>query len=145
MFNLLGSHDTARILTASNNDKSLAKLQFMMLFSMPGSPCIYYGDEIGMAGENDPGCRACMEWEPSKQDREMLDFMKRLIQLRTKHEAFGSRGELQFIASQSDDILLYSKKNIIRRSCCLLLTVRRRRGRLLYLQHLNETSSLKKK
>src|SRR5699024_4058222 len=59
-------------------------------FTFIGSPCIYYGDEIGMAGGNDPGCRACMVWDEEKQDLELYQFVKGLIQLRKNHVVFGN-------------------------------------------------------
>ncbi|WP_059106016.1 glycoside hydrolase family 13 protein [Shouchella shacheensis] len=108
-FNLLDSHDTARILTESGGNKRLVKLQFLMLFSFPGAPCIYYGDEIGMSGENDPGCRACMVWEKEKQDHDLFTFLKELIRWRQEYQALGSDGTLKFHKTASDDVLLYSK------------------------------------
>ena len=49
-FNLLGSHDTPRILTIANENKDRLKLLFLFQLTFIGSPCIYYGDEIGMTG-----------------------------------------------------------------------------------------------
>ena len=48
MFNLLGSHDTPRILTVAGGD--VARVMLAMAFQMTyvGAPVIYYGDEIGM-------------------------------------------------------------------------------------------------
>lgn len=109
-FNLLGSHDTPRILTQSNNNKDLVKLQSLLQFSMAGSPCIYYGDEIGMTGDQDPGCRKCMEWDEGNQDRELFTFMQTLIQLRKSNLAFGTRGSLSFIDTANNDLLIYEKK-----------------------------------
>ncbi len=82
MYNLLDSHDTARFLTECGNDKRKFKLAaaFQMLFC--GCPAIYYGDEIGMAGENDPDCRGGMVWEENKQDKELLGWYKKMIALR---------------------------------------------------------------
>ena len=54
-----------------------------MLF--PGAPAIYYGDEIGMTGENDPGCRGGMAWE--HQDAALLQWQKDMIALRKRHPA----------------------------------------------------------
>lgn len=85
MYNLLGSHDTARFLTEANGEKWRLKLAmaFQMLF--PGAPAIYYGDEIGMTGENDPGCRGGMAWDA--MDAELLDWQKDMIALRKRHPA----------------------------------------------------------
>lgn len=67
MFNLLGSHDTARILTECGESIPKVKLCFTFLLTYLGQPCIYYGDEIGMSGGGDPGCRGCMKWNKEDQ------------------------------------------------------------------------------
>ncbi|WEK56286.1 MAG: glycoside hydrolase family 13 protein [Candidatus Cohnella colombiensis] len=86
-FNLLGSHDTARLLTLSKGDKRRMKLATVIQFTFNGTPCIYYGDEVGLSGDNDPGCRKCMEWDLKKQDVDLLAFFKQLIHLRRNHRA----------------------------------------------------------
>ena len=85
MYNCLGSHDTARFLTECKEEKWRLKLAmaFQMLFL--GSPAIYYGDELGMTGENDPGCRGGMAWD--HPDQELLEWEKTLITYRKKHVA----------------------------------------------------------
>src|SRR5690606_6903032 len=60
--NLLGSHDTPRVLTALKGDTAALKPALLLRFSWPGAPCVYYGDEIGLLGGHDPGCRAGMPW-----------------------------------------------------------------------------------
>ncbi|MNW49509.1 Cyclomaltodextrinase [compost metagenome] len=62
MFNLLGSHDTERILTRCGNDESKLRQLLAFQFFLPGNPTVYYGDELGNTGENDPGCRGSMPW-----------------------------------------------------------------------------------
>ncbi len=109
-FNLLGSHDTPRILTICNNDKDKVKLMFLFQLSFTGTPCIYYGDEIGMTGGQDPGCRKCMVWEEEKQDRDLFNHVKKLISLRKTYPAFGNRGELRFIeANDETNHFIYTK------------------------------------
>lgn len=85
LYNCLSSHDTARFLTEAKGETWRLKLAiaFQMLF--PGSPALYYGEEIGMMGENDPGCRAGMQWQ--RQDKELLGWVTELIRLRHGHEA----------------------------------------------------------
>lgn len=86
-FNLLGSHDTPRLLTLCKDDKRRMKLATTIQFTLAGTPCVYYGDEIGLNGEHDPGCRKCMEWDESKQDKELFQFFVDLIKLRRSHPA----------------------------------------------------------
>ncbi|MDQ0254617.1 glycosidase [Evansella vedderi] len=111
-FNLLGSHDTPRILTISNDNKDLVKLQMLVQFTSTGTPCIYYGDEIAMTGGQDPGCRKCMIWEEEKQDKEMLLFVKKLISLRKENKVLRSNESFSFIeASDSQNTITYSLKD----------------------------------
>lgn len=82
LFNVLGSHDTSRIMTELNNDKELFKSIYALLFCFPGTISIYYGDEIGMDGGNDPGCRKPMVWNKDKWDHDLLNFFKKIISFR---------------------------------------------------------------
>lgn len=84
MFNLLDSHDTERILWMANEDVQLVKSALAFLFFQKGTPCIYYGTELSLTGGPDPDCRRCMPWERVSSDNDMLNFMKKLIQIR-KH------------------------------------------------------------
>jgi alpha-glucosidase len=65
MYTLLSSHDIPRALWRLRGDKERFKLAYALLFAFPGSPAIYYGDEIGLSQPNpcevwagDPYCRA---------------------------------------------------------------------------------------
>lgn len=90
-FNLLGSHDTSRILSLADGNKDKVKLAYLFMFTQVGSPCIYYGDEIGIDGEHKPGIelhRKCMVWDEDKQDRDMFDFMKQIIKIRKENKEF---------------------------------------------------------
>ncbi len=110
-FNLLGSHDTPRILTICNERKEKLKLLFLFQLSFIGSPCIYYGDEIGITGGNDPGCRKCMVWDEEEQDLELFNFVQNLISIRKEHPAFGNDGEIEFLeTSDKTNHVIYSKQ-----------------------------------
>jgi cyclomaltodextrinase / maltogenic alpha-amylase / neopullulanase len=82
MLNLLDSHDTPRFLTMAGGDRTSLQLGWLVLLTMPGAPSIYYGDEIGMQGEQDPGCRGAFPWDESRWDRALLDTLRGLIALR---------------------------------------------------------------
>lgn len=102
--NLLGSHDTARILTMANGDRSAVKLATLLLMTFPGAPCVYYGDEIGMEGELDPDCRRTMPWDhPERWDRELLAHHRELIALRHAHRALRT-GEYVPLAADRDTV-----------------------------------------
>ena len=48
---------------------------------------LYYGDEVGMTGGNDPDCRKCMIWDKSNWNLNILETVKLLIQIRKNHPA----------------------------------------------------------
>jgi glycosidase len=86
--NLLGSHDTPRVLSMVGEDREAVILAALLLFTFPGSPCIYYGDEIGMTGHHDPGARGAFPWEhPDRWDRGLLEAFSGLAALRREHPA----------------------------------------------------------
>ncbi|GGF94177.1 glycoside hydrolase family 13 protein [Paenibacillus abyssi] len=95
MFNLIDSHDTERFLTACtkggwgwNEEKQAEgrmKLAAFFQLTYPGMPMIYYGDEVGMEGENDPYCRKPMVWEKELRNESMLDHYRSIISLRKEH------------------------------------------------------------
>ncbi|MFB5269292.1 alpha-glycosidase [Paenibacillus enshidis] len=101
-FNLLDSHDTPRILTLAGGDKQKMRLAVTFQFTYIGTPCIYYGDEIGLDGGPDPGCRKCMQWNEAKQDRELLHFYQELIELRRSHPALRAEGAITFLSAEAD-------------------------------------------
>lgn len=92
LFNLLDSHDTRRIMDKVK-DKDIFYQQLSVLYTMPGSPCIYYGTEIAMEGGHDPDCRRCMPWEEIERGdyEEEIGLLKKLIGLRKKYPVFRSR------------------------------------------------------
>ncbi|TYB83824.1 MAG: glycoside hydrolase family 13 protein [Kosmotoga sp.] len=87
LWNLLGSHDTERILTALYGDVKLAKIAVTLQFTFKGSPVIYYGDEIGMKGYNDPDNRKPMHWKQEMWNKKLMDHYRTLINLRKEHSA----------------------------------------------------------
>lgn len=81
--NLLDSHDTARTLWTVNGDESALRLCVLFQMTMPGAPCVYYGDEVGMTGANDPYCRAAFPWHDEVHwNLDLLQFYRRAIALR---------------------------------------------------------------
>jgi cyclomaltodextrinase len=92
MFNVLGSHDTKRILTISEGNIEAAKLAVLLQMTYPGAPCIYYGDEVGMEGGKDPECRGGFPWDPARQNKEMSAWYHRLIALRNNYACLRTGG-----------------------------------------------------
>lgn len=92
LFNLLDSHDTIRLRSCVNNIDEFYQ-ELTVLFTMPGSACIYYGTEIALEGGYDPDCRRCMPWddiESGKYD-ENIKTIKELISLRYTEELLKGR------------------------------------------------------
>ncbi|WP_026664693.1 glycoside hydrolase family 13 protein [Butyrivibrio sp. FC2001] len=93
LFNLLDSHDTNRLFEKCGRNVDIFYQQLAVLFTMPGSPCIYYGTEVIMDGSYDPDCRRCMPWDEidaGKFDAEISD-MKKLVSMRKSMESCKSR------------------------------------------------------
>jgi len=81
--NLLDSHDTPRFLTMVSGDVASLRLAMLIEMTVAGAPTIYYGDEIGLTGELDPGCRGSMPWDhPELWDRDLLAHLSSLVHLR---------------------------------------------------------------
>jgi len=81
-YTLLGSHDKPRFLTLAGEDTRKLVLAAAFLFSFPGAPAVYYGDEIGLKGGEDPDCRRCFPWDESAWDKELHAVFKQLIAIR---------------------------------------------------------------
>jgi glycosidase len=111
-FNVLDSHDTARILTVANNDKDLEKQVLAFTYLQPGVPCIYYGDEYGIDGGEDPECRKCMIWDKSKQDLSLYAFFKNLVSLRRKNNDILSKGSINWNDTLVDKNLVIFKRSL---------------------------------
>ncbi len=82
MLNLLGSHDTPRLLTLAGGDESRAALALVALFTYPGTPMLYYGDEVGLEGGDDPDCRRPMPWNGEAWRKDLRALVQRLITTR---------------------------------------------------------------
>jgi cyclomaltodextrinase len=110
LFNIIDSHDTPRALTVAGGDVRKLKLMMLFQFTYPGTPCLYYGDEIGLQGGSDPLCRGCMEWDETKWNHKLHSFVKSLITLRKTHTAFGGEGYFHLQRSENEtECLLYRK------------------------------------
>ena len=120
--NILDSHDTTRILTAlageippnegdrdwmasahlspeeKERGRNLLKIASAIQMTLPGVPCIYYGDERGMEGYSDPFNRATVNWD--KADQNLLEWYKKIISIRKNHQVYVS-GKCETVAESA--------------------------------------------
>jgi len=100
--NLVGSHDTARFLHEAGERANRLLLATVLQMTLPGAPGLYYGDEIGMTGGEEPGSRGAFPWhDESSWDREQLAAVRSLAGLRHEHPALRS-GRLRMIWHDAD-------------------------------------------
>lgn len=120
--NFLSTHDTERAITAiagepangrdrywqsgrripaEKMDDAMRKLLlgYAMIFTLPGVPCIYYGDEIAMQGYRDPFNRAFFDWNCTEQ--RLRGPLKTLAHLRKSCDAFDG-GRLEIVRADGD-------------------------------------------
>ena len=88
--NLLDSHDSPRFLTMVGGDKASFRLALVVLAALPGAPCVYYGDEVGLEGGLDPDNRRGFPWDPARQDLDLRAFVRSLLRLRQAEPALRS-------------------------------------------------------
>jgi alpha-glucosidase len=85
--NLLGSHDAPRLRTVLGGDPARVRLAVLLQATLPGAPCLYYGDEIGLTGGNDPGCRGSFPWDETGWEPGLRDTVRALFRLRLAEPA----------------------------------------------------------
>ncbi len=124
--NILGTHDTPRILTLLGVDadttpatkderaayrlspkeyqRGLARLKLatMLTFTFPGSPTVFYGDEAGMQGFEDPLNRGTFPW--GKENEELLAFYRMLGALRKSRPSL-QRGDITYLYAKSGGLV----------------------------------------
>lgn len=128
LMNILDTHDTARILsvlgecgdTSTRELRATAKVQDLpaaikrlkmataLQFTLPGVPCVYYGDEVGLEGFEDPFNRRCFPWDD--RNRDILRWYKKLGKIRTEERPILSVGEYRRIVA-ADGVLAFSRSN----------------------------------
>lgn len=115
LLNLLDSHDTPRFITTAKGDLSALRLAMLFMFTYPGAPCIYYGDEIGLQGRQDPDCRKSFPWDESRWNRDLFSYTKQCNALRkaypslrhgTYHRLYASNGVYAFGRKLKDETLV---------------------------------------
>ncbi len=104
--NQLDSHDTARFLTMVGESEEMQRLASVFLMTYVGTPCLYYGTEVGMVGENDPDNRRPFPWS-QVEGNPWIEFYRQLIAVRQSNAAL-RQGDIQFLLVEEDSIV-YSR------------------------------------
>lgn len=116
--NILDSHDTGRFLSLCGGDTRRLKLAVLFMCCFVGMPCIFYGDELGVEGQDELDYRRAMPWQDG--DLDMLRFYREAIALRRAHPAL-RHGELRFLrAEPGEHVLVFERKTGVER---LVITI----------------------
>lgn len=131
MMNLVGSHDTTRLLSfldgvdddrkqtdvahafptyenTSSDAKQSQYLVAMIQMTYPGAPTIYYGDELGMTGADDPDNRRGMIW--GEGNKELVEWYAKLANIRGKYAALRT-GEIIPLSFEEKEIMSYIRSD----------------------------------
>ncbi len=73
--------------TVLGGDAARVRLAVMLQATLPGAPCVYYGDEIGLVGGNDPECRGAFPWDAARWEPGLRDTVRALLHLRAAEPA----------------------------------------------------------
>ncbi len=102
--NLLSSHDTPRFLHEAGGDPARLRAATLLQMTLPGAPGVYYGDEVGMTGGEEPASRGAFPWhDPEALDTKTLAATRALANLRRAHPAL-RRGDWRMTASSADAV-----------------------------------------
>ena len=97
--NIIGTHDTERILSILDRRIELLKIIVTLQMTLPGVPLVYYGDEAGLEGGKDPENRKAYPW--NRENAEILSFYERIVKIRNK-EASLRKGNLNIYNTDGD-------------------------------------------
>jgi len=106
-FNLIESHDTARFMTLCEGNTKKLMLAATLLLTFVGTPCIYYGMEVGIEGGEDPDCRRTFNWDNSSWNSELFQYIKKLIHIRKEHDAL-QKGDIRWVEN-GNNVVIYER------------------------------------
>ncbi|MDU2049247.1 MAG: glycoside hydrolase family 13 protein [Clostridium perfringens] len=104
--NLLGNHDTERILTVLKENLNKLKLALCLQMTLPGVPLIYYGDEAGLLGNKDPENRKTYPW--GRENKEILSYYSFFGNFR-KNEEVLRKGDFYIFKDTPEDIIAFKR------------------------------------
>lgn len=106
--NLLDSHDVSRFLSICNGDERKMELAVVFLMTFPGMPCVFYGDELGVVGEEEGEYRKAMPWKSERGD--LYNIYKELIRVRNSEKALRS-GSFVVERITEEGVYIYRRRN----------------------------------
>ena len=109
MTNELGTHDTPRFTTRCGDSLAKTELAMILQFTYVGTPTIYYGDEYGMQGENDPDDRRTFDWSQATLSDPPVALAHKLIAIRDTYPALRTGSFMTLIADDTDDVYAYGR------------------------------------
>ena len=109
-FNQIGSHDISRPMWVTDGNTAMIKAGTALLMAFPGTPCVYYGDEIGMDGGHDPDNRRCMPWDESEWDHDLRAYHQKVIAICKQSHAL-QEGGFQLLYAQ-DDLIVFQRQSL---------------------------------
>jgi glycosidase len=78
------------------------------MFTYPGAPCLYYGDEVGLTGKHDPDCRKGFPWDETRWNHDLLNYTRSIIALRKEHQTL-RRGSYQRLYAE-ERVFAFARK-----------------------------------
>jgi neopullulanase len=87
--------------TVMGDSVDAVRIATLLQLTLPGAPCVYYGDEVGMRGEQDPYNRGAFPWDRGAWDQDLRAYVRDAIGLRRRHAALRD-GELRVVAAEGD-------------------------------------------
>jgi len=137
--NLLDSHDVPRALHMLQGDVGALQLALVLLFCLPGVPCLYYGSEAGLSGGAEPHCREAFPWgNPADWPQDLRMFLASLAALRRQQPALrGTEIEIEVLPGPQGDQGLRLRRWPQGGEAALEVVLNRSRHLALPLEHAN--------
>lgn len=107
----LGSHDTPRIMTLADGEARKVCFAMSFVFCYLGAPAVYYGDEIGLEGGEDPDCRRAFPWQPEHWDHGMRDHVRHLAWRRRENPILTQGSFHAHFASDAARVLSFRRQH----------------------------------
>ncbi|HEV2269547.1 MAG TPA: alpha amylase N-terminal ig-like domain-containing protein [Steroidobacteraceae bacterium] len=120
MTNELGTHDTVRFATRCGGDVRRTYLGLIFQFTYVGTPAIYYGDEYGMRGGQDPDDRRTFDWSQANAGNRAVALTHKLISIRNRYPALRTGSYMTLLTDDADGIYAFGRFDAAHRIVVIL-------------------------